>query len=183
MLCFFPPANISFLLSKVQLLFQGPLLAHFHDAIFPSCIPVELTAHMRHHDTDLAHSEIFLSLQWLQPEGHVFNLVGTPHQVRSTPIKSITFAGQAIPLSAAVINLGVRMDSHMTFDTHIKHLCKDSFFHLRNLAKHRLSLSLPDAGKLVLLGLFCFTAFGLCCFFYLCLTVGFVLSCSTLRFT
>ena len=76
-------------------------------------------------------------------------LVGTPLQVRSSSITSITFAGQVIPLSTAVTNLGVKMDSHMTFDTHIKHLCKNSFYHLRNIAKLRPTLSLPDAEKLV----------------------------------
>ena len=76
-------------------------------------------------------------------------LVGTPHQVRSSPITSITFAGQVIPLSTAVTNLGVRMDPTLTFDTHIKHLCKTSFYHLRNIAKLRPTLSLSDAEKLV----------------------------------
>lgn len=65
------------------------------------------------------------------------------------PITSITFAGQVIPLSVAVIILGVSMDSHLTFDTHIKNLCKNSFNHLRNFAKLRLSLSLPVAEKLL----------------------------------
>ncbi|XP_034082764.1 olfactory receptor 1030-like [Gymnodraco acuticeps] len=42
----------------------------------------------------------------------------------------------------AVTNLGVRFDRHLTFDTHIKHLCKTSFYHLRNI---RPTLSLSDA--------------------------------------
>lgn len=41
------------------------------------------------------------------------------------------------------------MDSHLTFDTHIKNLCKNSFNHLRNLAKLRFTISLPVAEKLV----------------------------------
>lgn len=76
-------------------------------------------------------------------------LVGTPHQVLSAPVHSITFAGKEIPLSTTVINLGVRMDSSLTFDSHVKHLCKNAFFHLRNLAKLRPLLSLSDAEKLV----------------------------------
>ena len=41
------------------------------------------------------------------------------------------------------------MDPHLTFDPHIKNLCKTSFFHLRNIARLRPTLSLPDAEKLI----------------------------------
>ena len=41
------------------------------------------------------------------------------------------------------------MDPHLTFELHIKQLCKNSFYHLKNIAKLRPSLSLPDAEKLV----------------------------------
>ena len=76
-------------------------------------------------------------------------LIGTPHQVNSSPITSITFSNQILPLSSVVTNLGVKMDPHLTFDSHIKHLCKTSFFHLRNIARLRPTLTLPDAEKLV----------------------------------
>ena len=36
-------------------------------------------------------------------------LVGTPHQLRSSTITSITFTGQDIPLSTSVTNLGVKI--------------------------------------------------------------------------
>ena len=76
-------------------------------------------------------------------------LIGTPHQTRSSTITSITFAGHDIHLSPSVTNLGVIMDPHLTFELHIKQLCKNSFYHLKNIAKLRPSLSLPDAEKLV----------------------------------
>uniref|UniRef100_A0A3B3TCC0 Reverse transcriptase domain-containing protein n=1 Tax=Paramormyrops kingsleyae TaxID=1676925 RepID=A0A3B3TCC0_9TELE len=76
-------------------------------------------------------------------------LVGTPHHLRSCTITSITFSGQNIPLSTSVTNLGVKMDPQLTFDTHIKHLCKSTFYHLKNIAKLRPTLSLADAEKLV----------------------------------
>ena len=41
------------------------------------------------------------------------------------------------------------MDPQLTFDTHIKHLCKTSFYHLKNIAKLRPTLTLADAEKLV----------------------------------
>ena len=76
-------------------------------------------------------------------------LVGTPHQVQSSSITHLTFDSQVIPLSTTVTNLGVRFDPHLTFNDHIKHLCKISFYHLKNIAKLRPTLTLPDAEKLV----------------------------------
>ena len=52
-------------------------------------------------------------------------LIGTPHQVHSSPISQLTFDGQIIPLSSSATNLGVRLDSHLTFNDHIKHLYKN----------------------------------------------------------
>ncbi len=76
-------------------------------------------------------------------------LVGTPHQIQTSVISSVTFSGQNIPLSTSVTNLGVKMDSHLTFETHVKQLCKTSFFHLRNIARLRPMLTIEDAEKLV----------------------------------
>ncbi|KAK5889639.1 hypothetical protein CesoFtcFv8_015628 [Champsocephalus esox] len=41
------------------------------------------------------------------------------------------------------------MDAHLTFEPHIKQLCKNSFHHLRTIAKLRPTLTLSDAEKLV----------------------------------
>ena len=41
------------------------------------------------------------------------------------------------------------MDPQLNFEAHIKHLCKTSFFHLRNISKLRSTLTLPDAEKLI----------------------------------
>ena len=76
-------------------------------------------------------------------------LIGTPHQVHSSPISQLTFDGQIIPLSASATNLGVRFDPHLTFNDHIKHLRKTSFHHLRNISRLRPTLSLPAAEQLV----------------------------------
>ncbi|XP_071761460.2 uncharacterized protein LOC139916471 [Centroberyx gerrardi] len=72
-------------------------------------------------------------------------LVGT----QSSPIPHLTFDNQDIPLSSSVTNLGVRFDPHLTFHDHIKHLCKTSFYHLKNISKLRPTLTLSDAEKLV----------------------------------
>merc|ERR1712035_72744 len=73
-------------------------------------------------------------------------LIGTPHQVQSPPI---TFSGKTIPLSSFVTNPGMKLDPHLTYDNHIKHLSKTAFFHLKNIAKLRPSLTLPDAENLI----------------------------------
>src|SRR4029434_7842878 len=76
-------------------------------------------------------------------------LVGTPHQVQSSSLTHLTFDSQVIPLSCTVTNLGVRFDPHLTFNDHIKHLCKTSFYNIKNISKLRPTLTLSDAEKLV----------------------------------
>ena len=97
----------------------------------------EIKAWMRHN---------FLQLNGAKTEAI---LIGSPHQIRNSSITCITFSGKDIPLSSTVTNLGVRFDPHLTFEAHINHLCKISFFHLRNIARLRPTLTLRDAEKLV----------------------------------
>ncbi len=51
--------------------------------------------------------------------------------------------------SSAVKNLGVILDSNLSFKNHISHVTKTAFFHLRNIAKLRNMLTVSDAEKLV----------------------------------
>ncbi len=51
--------------------------------------------------------------------------------------------------SSTVKNLGVILDSNLSFENHISHVTKTAFFHLRNIAKLRNMLTVPDAEKLV----------------------------------
>uniref|UniRef100_A0AAQ5ZK56 Reverse transcriptase domain-containing protein n=1 Tax=Amphiprion ocellaris TaxID=80972 RepID=A0AAQ5ZK56_AMPOC len=76
-------------------------------------------------------------------------LIGTPHQLKSSPISAISLSDFSIPLSSSVRNLGVIFDPHLSFEHHIQNLCKISFFHLKNISKLRPTLSLSDAEKLV----------------------------------
>ncbi len=57
----------------------------------------------------------------------------------------LLFLAKIFPTS--VINLGVKMDSHLIFETHVK-LCKTSFFHFRNIARLHPMLTPADAEKL-----------------------------------
>ncbi len=51
--------------------------------------------------------------------------------------------------TSTVKNLGVILDSNLSFENHISNVTKTSFFHLRNIAKLRSMLSVSDAEKLV----------------------------------
>ena len=88
----------------------------------------------------------YLQLNWSKTQAIQ---VGTVNQINSTPITSITFSGQTIPLSSSVTNLGVIFDPQLTFETHIKSLCQKSFYHLKNISKLRPMLSKAAAERLV----------------------------------
>jgi len=92
--------------------------------------------------TCLEEIEKWMKLNFLQLNSSKTEaiLVGIPHQLHSSTITCITFSGQNIPLSTSVTNLGVKMDLQLTFDTHIKHLCKTAFYHLRNIAKFQKAI-------------------------------------------
>ena len=50
---------------------------------------------------------------------------------------------------ASVKNLGVFIDDELNFDTHINHVTKVAYFHLRNIARIRAYVSLDDAKTLI----------------------------------
>uniref|UniRef100_A0A3P9KHX3 Reverse transcriptase domain-containing protein n=1 Tax=Oryzias latipes TaxID=8090 RepID=A0A3P9KHX3_ORYLA len=76
-------------------------------------------------------------------------LIRTPHQIKTSSTNSIMVSGHNILLSSPVIHLGVKIYSNLTFDHRISHLSKVSFFHLKNIAKLRPSLTQSDAEKLI----------------------------------
>ena len=90
--------------------------------------------------------ENFLQLNSCKTEAM---LIGTHKQVSSARNICPTSDGQVIHLSSVISNLEVKFDPSLSFDAHIKHICKTSFFHLRNIAWLKPSLSQPDAEKLV----------------------------------
>ncbi len=51
--------------------------------------------------------------------------------------------------SSTVKNLGVILDSNLSFENHISHVTKTAFFYLRNIAKLQNMLSVSDAEKFV----------------------------------
>ncbi len=51
--------------------------------------------------------------------------------------------------SSTVKNLGVILDSNLSFENHISNLTKTAFFHLRNIAKLQNMLTVSDVERLV----------------------------------
>ncbi|CAL9705986.1 unnamed protein product [Knipowitschia caucasica] len=114
------------------------------DPASPSSTPAALTSCLE--EIEAWMSQNFLQLNSTKTEALQ---IGTPHQLRSLSVNCINFSGHTITPSFCVTNLGVRFDSHLTFHPHIQHISKTAYFHLRNIAKLRPSLSLCDAEKLV----------------------------------
>ena len=77
-------------------------------------------------------------------------IVFGPKHLRNTLSNQIvTLDGIALASSSTVKNLGVIFDQDMSFNLHIKQVCRTAFFHLRNIVKIRNILSQSDAEKLV----------------------------------
>ena len=62
---------------------------------------------------------------------------------------SLCIDGHSVTPSFLVRNLGIYMDSTLSFKSHISHIMKTSFFHLRNIARLRPTLSFPAAETLI----------------------------------
>ena len=65
------------------------------------------------------------------------------------PDISLHLDGVSVASSAVIKNLCVTLDLELLFETHIKNTSRIAFFHLRNIAKIRKTLSVHDAEKLV----------------------------------
>ena len=76
-------------------------------------------------------------------------LIGTTHQCAKAGTVAISVDDQSITLSPTVTNLGVIFDSSLSFQAHIKNICRISYFHLRNIARLKTSLSKDDLKTLV----------------------------------
>ncbi|KAI3367040.1 hypothetical protein L3Q82_009670 [Scortum barcoo] len=76
-------------------------------------------------------------------------LLGPKHLRNTFSPKIALLDGINWASSTTVRNLCVLFDQDMSFDTHIKHISRSAFYHLRNIAKIRHFLSQSDAEKLV----------------------------------
>ncbi len=74
--------------------------------------------------------------------------IGPKNSTQNLLDHNLQLNGCPVP-SSTVKNLGVVLDSKLSFENHISHATKRAFFHLRNIAKLRNMLSVSDAEKLV----------------------------------
>ncbi len=72
------------------------------------------------------------------PKNSTQNLLDNNLQLDGCTVTSSTFK-----------NLGVILDSNLSFENHISNVTKTAFFHLRNISKLQNMLSVSDAEKLV----------------------------------
>ncbi len=75
-------------------------------------------------------------------------LIGPNNSTQNLLDHNLQLDGCPVP-SSTVKNLGVLLDSNLSFENHISHVTKTAFFYLRNIAKLRNMLSFSDAEKLV----------------------------------
>ena len=85
---------------------------------------------------------------WLLQKGLCWNpdkseaiLVGTSSQSKKVEQESVTVADCVTPFKSTIKNLGVIIDSNLSFDQHIDATCKSAQFHIRALRHIRGLLS------------------------------------------
>ncbi len=61
----------------------------------------------------------------------------------------LTLDGCSLDSSSSVRNLGVLLDSNLSFDSHVSRICKTEFFNLKNIFKLRPMLSMSNAEMLI----------------------------------
>ena len=76
-------------------------------------------------------------------------IIGPDALTRSTVNFSLNIDNSIITPSAKIRNLGVIMDPKLSFQSHVNHITKTAFFHLRNIARLRPTLSQPAAETLI----------------------------------
>ena len=77
-----------------------------------------------------------------------FNPRSKPLRTLAESIGSISVAGSPIKLQTSIKNLGVYLDSRLSFDKQVSEICKASYFHIRALRHIRSSLT-TEAAKTI----------------------------------
>jgi len=77
----------------------------------------------------------------LNPDKSEAIVMGTSARLRTeAPTSSVTVSGSCISVANTVKSLGVTLDSALTFDHHVRNICKSSAYHLRALRHIRRSI-------------------------------------------
>jgi hypothetical protein len=91
---------------------------------------------------------------WLNEHELVLNASKTEfivfHPKAMPPLSLSLKVGDATITSSAVVrNLGVYLDSTLTMEKHVSHICKNAFFYLRNISKARHCLT-PHTSRMLI---------------------------------
>ena len=82
----------------------------------------------------------------LNPDKSEAAMFGTAQRVQSLrEDMKATVAGTPIELSEHIKSLGVTLDQHFTFDSHVSNVCKAAYFHIRGLRHVRSAMSRETA--------------------------------------
>ena len=84
----------------------------------------------------------------LNPDKSEAILVGTSSQLKKVEQESVTVADCVIPFKSTIKNLGVIIDSNLSFDQHIDATCRSAQFHIRAL-RHIRGLLSTEVAKCV----------------------------------
>ncbi|KAF7696006.1 hypothetical protein HF521_006100, partial [Silurus meridionalis] len=76
-------------------------------------------------------------------------LIGPKTSIQKLQHLNLHLDGCSVTTSSTVNDLGVILDSNLSFNNHINQVTKAAFFHLKNISKFRNMLSISDAEKLV----------------------------------
>ncbi|KAF7695177.1 hypothetical protein C0J45_2270, partial [Silurus meridionalis] len=76
-------------------------------------------------------------------------LIGPKNSIQKLKHLNLHLDGCSVTTGSMVKDLGVILDSNLSFKNHINQVTKTAFFHLRNISKLRNMLSISDAEKLV----------------------------------
>ncbi len=76
-------------------------------------------------------------------------IIGPKNHTSKNLEHGLTLDGCSLDSSSSVRNLGVLLDSNLSFDSHVSSICKTAFFHLKNISKLRHMLSMSNAEMLI----------------------------------
>ena len=86
---------------------------------------------------DTVHKWLSRNCLSLNPSKTEFLLIGTPQQRQKLTVTSFSFSGQALSCSDSVRNLGVILDSDLSYEQHISTVCKISHHYIRQIRRMR----------------------------------------------
>ena len=94
---------------------------------------------------DIIHSWLTLNRLTVNPSKTEFLLIGTNQQCSKIISSSISFLGIPISPTTHARNLGVEFDSELSYSQHITHICRSSYYQIRQLRQIRSSLDMNSA--------------------------------------